>query len=598
MDLLCERADSSLPLMKLLRERADSSLPLMKLLRDRRAFSLPLMKLLRDREAFSLPLMKLLRDRETSSLPLMKLLRDRATSSLPLMKLLRDRETSSLPLMKLLRERETSPYRSCSPCAIAQPPAEVPGPKAIHLENRTQPFDFQGGSPPPPPGCLNHKCMLSYNSSHHRSGTRYPMTLHRSFSPRRLGQLARLLALAVVFQLSAANVSPAGGGSLTDLELIPLASGLSDLVAITHAGDGRLFLSDKAGFIRIYDGAGVLATPFLDISALTSFGLEQGLLSVAFHPDYATNGFFYVFYADVATEPVIARYEVSAGNPNLADPASGVTVFSPAHFGGHYGGQLQFGPDGYLYFTLGDGGQQEDPECRAQDLSLLQGKMMRIDVDQNVGVPPFHGIPADNPFLGAGDPPDEIWAIGFRNPWRFSFDRSTGDLFISDVGQFTREEVSFQPAGSPGGENYGWKVMEGTFCFDPDPIDPDCPAGTASCFDPGYAPPIIEYDHSAGDCSITGGYIYRGSSVPVLAGHYVYGDWCTGNLWAASSGGGPWTSQLLTPSLPGVTTFGEGVDGELYVTDASTLYRLGDPAGIFADGFESGDLSSWSSSTL
>ena len=438
------------------------------------------------------------------------------------------------------------------------------------------------------------------------------MTLLRSFSPQpprglhqELGEgrrqhplgLVGFLALLVSLSLSTSTAVRAGGGSLADLELVSLASGLSDLVAITHAGDERLFLSDKAGLIRIYDGNQVLATPFLDISALTSFGLEQGLLSVAFHPDYATNGFFYVFYADNATEPVIARYEVSAGDPNVAAPDSGVTLMSPAHFGGHYGGQLQFGPDGYLYFTLGDGGQQEDPECRAQNLSLLQGKMMRIDVDQNIGTPPFHGIPIDNPFFGAGDPPDEIWAIGFRNPWRFSFDRVTGDLFITDVGQFTREEVNFQPAGSSGGENYGWKVMEGTFCFDPDPIDPDCPGGTASCFDPSYTPPIIEYDHSAGDCSITGGYLYRGDGLPALAGHYVYGDWCTGNLWAASNDGGTWTSELLTPSLPAVTTFGEGANGEIYVTNGSTLYRLSDAASLFADGFESGDLSSWSSTS-
>lgn len=409
-------------------------------------------------------------------------------------------------------------------------------------------------------------------------------------------RIVAVLTLALVLILTAAAPAVAGVGGLADLELIPLASGLSNIVAISHAGDGRLFLVDQTGFVRVYDGTSVLPTPFLDVSALISFGFEQGLLSIAFHPDYATNGLFYVFYSDVATEPVIARYEVSV-DPNVADPTSGVTLLNPFHFGGHYGSHLQFGPDGYLYFTLGDGGQQQDPECRAQNLSLLQGKMMRIDVDQNVGVPPFHGIPPDNPFVGAGDPPDEVWAIGFRNPWRFSFDRLTGDLFIADVGQNTREEVSFQPAGSPGGENYGWKVMEGTFCFDPDPIDPDCPAGVASCFDPSYTPPIIEYDHGSGDCSITGGYLYRGSREPALAGHYVYGDWCTGNLWAASESGGTWTSELLTPSLPGVTTFGEGVDGEIYVTAGSTLYRLGNNAAIFADGFETSDLTAWSSSS-
>ncbi len=419
------------------------------------------------------------------------------------------------------------------------------------------------------------------------------MPLIRTLVQNTAGPLA--LGLAIV----CSSPSPVSAGTidLTELALVEVIPGLSDLVAVTHAGDERLFLTDKAGIVRIYDGAQVLPTPFLDISALTSFSLEQGLLSIAFHPDYATNGFFYVYYSDNATDPVIARYEVMDGNPNQADPSSGVTLMNIPHFGGHYGGQLQFGPDGYLYFAIGDGGQQEDPACRAQNLSLLQGKMMRIDVNQNVDTPPYHGIPIDNPFFGPGDPPDEVWAVGFRNPWRFSFDRLTGDLFISDVGQFQREEVSFQPAASTGGENYGWKVMEGTFCFDPDPLDPDCPAGTQSCSDPGYTPPIIEYDHSGGECSITGGYVYRGTRISGLQGYYVYGDWCSGRLWAASQDVGVWTSELLQISLSAITTFGEDVDGEIYLATSSTLYRLEGPGPIFADDFESGDLSGWSSSS-
>ncbi len=402
------------------------------------------------------------------------------------------------------------------------------------------------------------------------------------------------LALSSTLAFSVPGPALAGTIDLTDLELVELVPGLSNLVAITHAGDERLFLSHQSGQVRIFDGAQVLPTPFLDLTALVGSGFEQGLLSIAFHPDYATNGFFFVFYSDTVDDPVIARYEVMSGNPNLADPSSGVILMTIPHFGGHYGGQLQFGPDGYLYFAIGDGGQQQDPDCRAQNLSLLQGKMLRIDVDQNVGVPPFHGIPMDNPFFGAGDPPDEVWAIGFRNPWRFSFDRLNGDLFISDVGQFQREEVSFQPTASTGGENYGWKVMEGTFCFDPDPLDPDCPAGTQSCSDASFTPPIIEYDHSVGDCSITGGYVYRGSRISGFQGYYVYGDWCTGKLWAASEDAGVWTSELLQISLPAITSYGEGVDGEIYLTNGSTLYHLDGPGPIFADGFESGDLSGWS----
>ena len=428
----------------------------------------------------------------------------------------------------------------------------------------------------------------------------------RSFAPSRrtaASPLRRSLSHALTLVASASLALAANAGEsapegpatrgLADLQLVEVTDGLTDLVAITHAGDERLFLTDKAGIVRIWDGDSLLPTPFLDISSLTSFGFEQGLLSIAFHPDYENNGYFFVYYSDIGTDPVIARYEVMAGDPDQADPTSGVTLMNPPHFGGHYGGQLQFGPDGYLYFAIGDGGQQQDPDCRAQTPGLLQGKMLRIDVDQNVDTPPHYGIPGDNPFVGGGDPADEVWAIGFRNPWRFSFDRVTGDLFISDVGQFAREEVSFQPAGSPGGQNYGWKIMEGTLCFDPDPIDVDCPVTTPSCFDPAFTDPIIEYNHDAGDCSITGGYIYRGTRNPDLQGHYVYGDWCTGNLWAAEESGGSWTSELLTISLPAVTTFGEGVDGEIYLTNGSVLYHLSNPAAIFTDGFESGDTSAW-----
>ncbi|MEM1205888.1 MAG: PQQ-dependent sugar dehydrogenase [Acidobacteriota bacterium] len=410
---------------------------------------------------------------------------------------------------------------------------------------------------------------------------------------------ARVLLVCVVLSAVLPLSAFAGGWVEPPLDLSTVVGGLSDIVAITHAGDDRLFLSDKGGLVWIWDGATVLSAPFLDVSALAGFSLEQGLLSVAFHPDYGSNGFVYIFYSDNDENAVIARYTRSAGDANQVDPTSGVILLEIDHFGGHYGGQLQFGPDGYLYFALGDGGQQQDPSCRAQNLALYQGKMMRIDVDQSVGAPPYHGIPGDNPFVGGGDPADEVWAVGFRNPWRFSFDRLTGDLYISDVGQFTREEVSFQPAGDPGGQNYGWKLMEGTFCHDPDPIDNDCPAGTPSCFDPSFTDPVLEYDHSQGDCSITGGYVYRGHRLPsAMYGRYLFGDWCTGTLRAgARDGGGAWSTDTLTPSLSGITTFGEGIDGELLLTDGSTLYRLETPGGLFFDGFESGNLAGWSSAS-
>ncbi len=381
---------------------------------------------------------------------------------------------------------------------------------------------------------------------------------------------------------------------LPTLSLNPLEGGFSNLVSIHHAGDERLFLVEQYSEIVVYEEGQVLPTPFLDLSGSTGSGLEGGLKSMAFHPDYVTNGYFFVHYTDTASNSIIARYEVSA-DPNVADRASGVVLLTiPQFTGQHRGGTIAFGPlDGYLYIALGDGGGQNDPECRSQNPSTLHGKVLRIDVDQSVATPPYHGIPADNPFVGAGPPLDEIWALGFRNPWRISFDRATGDLFIADVGQDLREEVSRQPASSPGGENYGWQVMEGTACHDPDPINPNCPGATASCFDSGYTAPILDYGHSGGDCSITGGFVYRGSRISALSGVYLYGDWCTGNLWAAAEASGNWTPQLLDIDLPAVTSFGEDSAGELYLSNGGTLYRLEGPE-VFSDGFESGDTGAWS----
>ena len=400
-------------------------------------------------------------------------------------------------------------------------------------------------------------------------------------------------ALAVVAALVAAPSSAAAGGGFGDLELVPVLSALSGIVDIANAGDDRLFLSEQTGRILAWSGAP--PSTFLDLSALVGSGFEGGIKSVAFHPDYPDPGFFFVHYSDVAGDSVIARYSVDPTDPDAADPASGVTLITVAQQTDlHRGGQLQFGPDGFLYIGLGDGGPQTDTECHAQRPDTLQGKLLRIDVDQNVATPPHYGIPAGNPFGGAGEPPAEVWALGLRQPWRFSFDRVTGDLFIADVGQDAREEVNRQAAGSAGGANYGWRIMEGTTCFDPDPIDPDCPVATPSCGDPAFTAPILEYGQAGGDCSITGGYVYRGAEAPVLAGRYLYGDWCSGNLWAAVDSGG-WISDLLPVSLPAVRSFGEDGPGNLFLTNGSTLFRL--RAGpIFEDGFESGDTSAWSQS--
>jgi glucose/arabinose dehydrogenase len=249
-----------------------------------------------------------------------------------------------------------------------------------------------------------------------------------------------------------------------EVSLEVLETGLPAITAVTNAGDARLFVTTQEGRILIRENGQMLVAPFLDVSSLVSCCGERGLLSTAFHPLYAQNGFFFVDYTNTTGDTVIARYRVSSSDRNRADPGSAaivMTILQP--FANHNGGQLQFGPEADLYIGMGDGGSGDDPNCNAQSSASLLGKLLRIDVDQSVSAPPYHGIPADNPFLSSGGPL-EAWAKGLRNPWRFSFDRLTGDLFIGDVGQGAVEEVDFQPAGSAGGVNYGWKVMEGTAC--------------------------------------------------------------------------------------------------------------------------------------
>jgi glucose/arabinose dehydrogenase/alpha-tubulin suppressor-like RCC1 family protein len=347
-----------------------------------------------------------------------------------------------------------------------------------------------------------------------------------------------------------------------------VTGGLTQPVDIAHAGDNRLFIVEKAGYIRIWDGDELLATPFLDISTLTSTTNEDGLLGLAFHPDYGNNGRFFIDYVNVDGDIVVAEYSVSA-DPNIAAP-SGVpllTIPHPVHTN-HNGGQIAFGPDGYLYIAVGDGGSGG---AEAQNLDSLLGTILRIDVDDSA---PYTS-PPDNPFFGATPERDEIWAYGLRNPWRFSFDRLTGDLFVSDVGQAAREEVNFQASSSTGGENYGWPIMEGSLCYNP-------PTG---CDTSGLVLPIIEYAHGAGDCAITGGYRYRGATA-ALQGMYVYGDFCSGRIWGATESGGVWSSELLSDQAFLISTFGEDAAGELYVAGYSTgsIYRIvGPPLGILGN---------------
>lgn len=378
-----------------------------------------------------------------------------------------------------------------------------------------------------------------------------------------MGRLSRSL---ILFWLGLVACGGGGGGDDNSNDIAVrrelVATGFDFPLFLTAPpGDTvRLFIVEKSGRIEIIRNGAVLPIPFLDLSTLVSTGSEQGLLGLAFHPQYAANGRFFVDYTDLAGDTHVVEYRVSA-NPDLADATSAREIlFIDQPFPNHNGGQVAFGPDGYLYIGSGDGGSVGDPQGNGQDLSDLLGSLLRVDVDS--GNP--YAIPPDNPFINVSSARPEIWNFGLRNPWRFSFDRETQALYIGDVGQGAREEIDVAPASSPGGENYGWNVMEGFSCFN-----------ASTCDQSGFTLPILDYDHDEG-CSVTGGYVYRGATIPVLHGHYFYGDFCSGFVRSFRFDGIA-TDRRTWPTLSGggITSFGEDAAGEIYILLASgEVFRI------------------------
>ncbi len=355
------------------------------------------------------------------------------------------------------------------------------------------------------------------------------------------------------------------------LTLATVVTGLDNPVYMTAApGDHtRLFVVEQAGRIRIVKNGILLPDPFLDITDRTTRGDEQGLLGLAFDPAYATTGRFFVYYTTTgggaAGHSVISRFSVS-GDPDLSGTTEAIVLTTDQPFANHNGGMITFGPDGLLYAGLGDGGDGGDPLETGQDITDLLGSMLRLDVSGS-----SYTIPPDNPFVATAGARGEVWNYGLRNPWRFSFDRSTGDLYIGDVGQGQYEEVDLVAAGAGGGQNFGWDDLEGNHCFE----DGNCATNPS-------VRPVLEYDHGSGRCAITGGYVYRGAAVPALVGHYFYADYCSRSLrsFRRTAGGSitdqmTWSGVTITGSP---TSFGEDASGELYITtQAGRLLRFAAP---------------------
>ncbi|EYB66488.1 glucose/sorbosone dehydrogenase [Deinococcus phoenicis] len=371
--------------------------------------------------------------------------------------------------------------------------------------------------------------------------------------------LLAALALAPALLLCSCDAQTAG---TPQVKFTPFVSGLPQITTLTHAGDGsgRLYAAQQGGQVRVIEQGQVRAQPFLDLQALTSAGGERGLLGLAFDPGYRQNRRLYVHYTDRNGDTVLARY-TAAPDFSRADPASARILFTARQpYANHNGGQLAFGPDGFLYLGLGDGGSGGDPQNNAQNLASPLGKLLRFDVRGEAAQPA-----PGNPFLNRPGANPNIWASGLRNPWRFSFDRQTGDLTIADVGQNAWEEVDRQPRASKGGENYGWRVREGRTCFEP----------SGGCPTQGLTEPVLVYGRDEGQ-SITGGYVYRGQNLPALKGQYVFADFGSGTVWAAPTGGQDW-NKVRIGRVENPSTFGEDEAGELYVAEygSGQVLRLG-----------------------
>jgi glucose/arabinose dehydrogenase len=383
-----------------------------------------------------------------------------------------------------------------------------------------------------------------------------------------------LTSILGLLTLAACDAGGSGGPSneppppdgAVPVALQQVAAGLGVPLYLTAPpGDSRLFIIEKGGAIRVVKDGALLPTPFLDLSTRVSNGAEQGLLGLAFDPAYAANGRFIVHYTDASGSTTVSAYRVSAADPDQADPTSEAVLLTVAQpFPNHNGGQIAFGPDGMLYIGLGDGGGGGDPAGRGQSLADLLGDILRVDVGSGTG----YTVPADNPFVGQAGAQPEVWSYGLRNPWRFSFDAATGDLYIADVGENAWEEVDVvtAAAGAGRGNNFGWKVMEGRHCS----AGPNC--------DPGqFTLPVLEYSHASG-CSITGGFVYRGAAIPALQGHYFYADYCSGWVRSFRLQDGQAVEPHQWPTLaPGgqIPSFGQDAAGELYVMNAGgQVFRI------------------------